>query len=580
MQLWPTVRRYGAYLRPHQRGAAVTALLEFVNPLLTIGIFILAKYTVDEALTPQRYDLLPGLLAANLALCILRIWLGYALSLMEAGIVERIARHVRTDLYARLIRLSPGSLEGRSTGDLLSRLSTDVERIEYLIYTGLLAFFADAVRILFFAGFLVYLSWTLSLVAVLALPALVVTSLAFAPRVRRSEIVARRKASAWLDLAEERLNAITLIQSHLAERFESRRFEDRCDSARAAQIRAARLEAQHSGVIELFVSVAGLLVVSVGCYEIARGAATMGTLLAFLGSLTSLYDPARGLAKIHGRMQRAMASAQRVSELFDTRSLVAEAPAAPALKAGGGAIRFDQVRFGYADGPDVVKGVSFSINPGEIVAIVGASGAGKSTIARLLLRLQEARGGAITIDGEDIRAHSLESLRSKVGVVFQEAHLFTGSVAGNIRYATGGVGPIQVQSAAAQARVPVELAGAALDWATPVGPRGGWLSGGQRQRVALARMLVRKPQILVLDEATAAVDSETEELIQTSLQEIAGRHTMLIIGHRLSTIMRASRVIVLEDGYVAEEGSPQELMTRDSRFNRLFEAQMFEKAAA
>ncbi len=579
MNLLQTIRQFSDYQRLHRGPAIFAGLLELAVPLLTLAIYAVARTTIDDVLVPARYELLPTLIGASFALCVLRVLLGYVLAATRARIVERIIQRLRTDLFTHLIRLSPGSLGGKSTGDLLSRLSVDVERVEYLIFNGLLEFFAAAARVLLFMGFLLFLSWRLTLVACVALPLLVAVSLALAPLVRRADFVARRKTAAWIGLAEERLNAGPIIHGACAYDFETTRFGKRCAQTADAQLRASVLEARHASAVDLVVAMFGLLVVSAGAWEIAQGAATLGALAAFLGSLSSLYDPARDLARVHGRMQRSVASADRVRRLFDTPSQVREAPNARQLNATQGGIEFCNVSFAYDDGPDVLRDVSFRIAAGETVAIAGASGAGKSTLVGLLLRLRDARRGSVLIDGQDIAECSLRSLRASVGVVFQEPYLFTGSFADNIRYAEQNAVAARLRDAADAARLPREMTDRRGALESQIGPGGGWLSGGQRQRVALARTLLRNTPILVLDEATAAIDSETEELIKDAIERQSQTRTTIVIGHRLSTIRRVDRIIVLEQGRVVEDGPPSVLLSSASRCRDLFLSQLINERA-
>jgi ABC-type multidrug transport system fused ATPase/permease subunit len=296
--------------------------------------------------------------------------------------------------------------------------------------------------------------------------------------------------------------------------------------------------------------------------------------MAFLGAVGSLYGPARGLAKIPSRFQRAAAGAQRVADLLDTHSLVKERHGAKPLAKVAGALEFRNLRFGYTPGADVLRGISLKIAPGETVAVVGPSGSGKSTLVRLALRLYDPSAGAVLIDGTDLKDITLESLRRTVGVVFQEPYVFRGSIAENIRYGEQAAPDDRVSAAARAAHIHAFIKAQPNGYSTLVGPRGGWLSGGQRQRIAVARALLRRPPILLLDEATASVDSEAEELIQDALEQLAGRCTILIIAHRLSSVRWADRVVVLDQGRIVETGTPESLLKPATRYHDLFAAQL------
>jgi ABC-type multidrug transport system fused ATPase/permease subunit len=286
------------------------------------------------------------------------------------------------------------------------------------------------------------------------------------------------------------------------------------------------------------------------------------------------------LAKASGRFQRAAAGAQRVADLLDTPSLVTEAPGAKPLPRPRGSLDFCAVRFGYTHGQEVLHGISLKIEPDELVAVVGPSGSGKSTLVRLALRLHDPCSGAVRIDGHDLRDVTLDSLRRAVAVVFQEPHLVRGSIAENIGYGQAGHDPPRVAAVAAAAHVNRFADALPAGCDAQVGPRGVWLSGGERQRVALARALLRDCPILLLDEATAAVDSETEALIHDAVDRLAGRRTMLIVGHRLSSIRRADRLVVVEDGRIVESGTPAALLRNSTRCRDLFAAQLGHAEAA
>jgi ABC-type multidrug transport system fused ATPase/permease subunit len=316
------------------------------------------------------------------------------------------------------------------------------------------------------------------------------------------------------------------------------------------------------------------LVITVGAADIHARALSVGALIAFLGSVGSLYGPARSLAGAWSRFHRAAAGAQRVAELLDTPSRVQERKGARSLGRVRGALEFRDVRFGYVRGPEVLKGVCFAVQPGETVAVVGSSGAGKSTLVGLALRLHDPTGGSVRIDGEDLTELTLQSVRRAVCPVFQDAYVFRGSVRENLAYGAPDADEQRLLAAARAAHADGFVEALQGRYAASVGPRGGWLSGGQRQRLALARALVRDAPILILDEATAALDSETEDLVQDAMSRLAGSRTLLVVAHRLSSVQRADRVIVLHEGRVVESAPPQTLLAGPSRCRELFAGQL------
>ena len=473
-----------------------------------------------------------------------------------------------------MISVSPGSLKKYSVGDLLAYLGGDVARVEYLIYSGPLGVLFNLVNAAFFFCFLLILSWKLTLCALVTAPLLALISLRLSPNVRRAAKVSRRKATAWLSLAEERLGAVPVVQAFGAYGLETAALKSRSSAARLAELRAVSIQARLTFFIEVAAAIGGLLVLGVGALEMHAGNLTVGSLIAFLGSVGSLYSPISSLAKTSARFQRAAAGAQRVLDLLRTPSLVVERHTAKPLTRIRGALEFSNVHFRYGGGPEVLHDVSFRIEPGETVAVVGPNGSGKSTLIQLALRLYDPSEGSVSIDGTDFRDVTLKSLREAITVVFQAPSVLRGSISDNIRYGRPDASDKSFIAMAQAAHVHTFANALPRSYYTPVGPRGSWLSGGQQQRLALARAFLRDAPILLLDEATASVDSEAEELIQEAIERFAGERTILLVSHRLSSVHRADRVVVMNEGRIIEVGKPAVLQKNETRFRSLFAAQI------
>lgn len=568
------IRYFFPYLRSLRWVVVFAGFLVVFGPLLNVALLWLMKAFIDEVFVAKQFSRLQSFVAGYLLLVAMVLLLSYTGTRVEAFLSEAISYQVRTDFYRHMISVSPGTLRRFSVGDLLSRLSGDAERVEFLIYSGPIAVASNIIGAFYYGIFLLFLSWKLTGCALIVAPVFVLVSRRLASRVRRASTITRRKTDSWLSLAEERLSAVPAVQAFNASVSEAHRFEARCRAARRAALQEVSVQAWFTLLVEIAGAVGGFLVLAVGAYEMYHDRLTVGSLVAFLGLVGSLYSPIRSLAKASGRFQRAAAGAQRLRDLGKIASLVVERPDAKELRNVRGDLEFRELRFAYPGGPEVLHGVSFRVSEGETVALVGANGSGKSTLIQLAVRLYDPTAGAVLLDGVDLRTVTLKSLRDEVGVVFQEPFLFRTSLSQNIRYGRDGQSSEAFIAAARAAYLDGFVGAMPAGYAAPVGPRGTWLSGGQRQRVALARAFLRDARVLLLDEATASVDSESEELIQLALERFAGRRTILVVSHRLSSVQRADRVVVLENGHIVEIGRPADLQAHNGRYRTLFEPQI------
>jgi subfamily B ATP-binding cassette protein MsbA len=550
--------------------AALAGALMAINPLVAVLLLWLMKYLIDEVFVGKNVGVLPIVASAYTILVATKLAIDYLLTRIEAAIAEQIDQNVRVDVYRHLVSVSPGSLRKYSVGDLISHLGADVSRVEGLIYGGPVRVIFSTLTAVYFIGFLFVLSWKLTLAALITAPVLALLSWRWSPYVRRVARISRRKATAWISRAEERLGATAVIIAFGAQSLEAQAFEAQCRASRLAALRSVALQAWLTLVTEAVAATGGFVVLAVGAYEMYSDALTVGTLIAFLGSVGSLYSPISSLARSPGRFQRSAVGAQRIVELLDAPSLVTERHDAIPLKAVRGVLEFSGVCFAYPDGPEALRGVSFRIDAGETVAVVGPNGSGKTTLVQLALRLYDPSEGLVSIDGMDLRGVTLESLRRSVAVVFQEPSVLRGNISETIRYGQPDASNEMFISTAKAAHVHEFATGLPRGYGTPIGPRGSWLSGGQRQRLALARALLRDSPILLLDEATASIDSEAEQLIQEAVSRFRGKRTIMVVSHRLSTVLRADRIVLLENGRIVEIGTPAALQGSASRFRTLF----------
>jgi ATP-binding cassette, subfamily B, bacterial len=567
--LWP-------FLQPHRRLASAVLLLSLLAPLAASGFLWLFARLVDDVFVAQNLTLLPGFLLAYLALGCLRFAIDWLDRRLDAQVHEACAQDLRVSVYRHVLMLSPGSLGGTGPGDVLERLGSDADRAMTLIFRGPVGLLGKVARIICYSTMLLLLSWKLTLMALAVAPFLVWVVVRRSALLRSAVTHARSRSAAWKSMAQERLLASELVQAFYTHDSEAQALAASANLARAAEVQTVRHEAALSVSVEVITLLGALAVMGLAAQEVAAGLLSVGGVLAFLGAIGSLYDPIRGVSQSAGRFQRARVSAGRILELLQTPSLVpdlgAAAPAAPARARG--AMALEQVSFAYPGGEAVLHDISLRIEPGECVAIVGASGSGKSSLLRLLLRLYDPISGRICLDDIDLRDWPLAQLRGQMSVVLQEPQVLSASVAQTIAYGAPHASPVAIQSAARRASADGFVQALPLGYHEPVGLRGERLSGGQRQRLALARALLRPAPILLMDEATAALDGATEAQVQQTLAALRGQRSLVIVGHRLASVAGADRLVMLERGRMVEVGSPAQLLRAGTRCHALFASQL------
>ena len=574
MNLISLCRQNLRHLAPIRGRVALAALLSALSPLLGVFTLELVSRLTDTVFVQRRLADLQGFLLAYGLIMTVRMVRDYVSARNEVFVTESIARTVRRNVFSHLIRLSPGSLKEMRVGDMLTHLSSDAERIEQIIYSLPLSIVMSVASATIYATFLIALSWKLTLCALVIGPVLGLISAKASAKTRRLSRLARRRRGSMTSFAEERLNNVSHVQTFAMEAQES----DRYDRLGAKAMRTELLTVARGALIglqsEMVQTIGGMAVIGLGAMEVGAGRMSVGALIAFLGSVGSLYSPVKSLAKAWGRAQRASVSAERIAGLLATQSEVTE-PAAPTeLPQGGLGLQFDDVSFGYDEAATQLQRVSFEVRPGEILAVVGSNGAGKSTLVKLGSRLYDPGSGAIRLGGVDLRDLSLTDARSAITVMTQEPVLFRGSVRENLRFGSPEAPMAAVRRAGALAHVEGFLVDLAGGYHGKVRSRGSNFSGGQRQRLALARAILRDSRILILDEANAALDSETDALVQREINTISKSRAVILVSHRLSSVMRADRVIVLDQGRIVESGTPGALLATGARFNSLFEGEI------
>lgn len=573
-------RRLLGYVRPHLRlfglalvGLILSAGLGLVFPLLIARITTVVVAGGDMGGLDRLVLLLIVLFSVQAV--------GSFLQTYFLGVVgERIVARLRSDLFARLVTLSLDFYVHARVGELISRLSSDVTQVRMMLTQTITNLLAASVGLLGSIVILFVLSPTLLLVVLVLAPALIGVAFAFGRPLQRVSTQVQDELARATTTAEEALSGIRIVKSFVREDWEIHRYG--VDLGRVVA-RATRL-ALWRGLFGAVMTFVGFGAIAILLWytgrQVIEGALAIGTLTSFLLYGVSIAANLASIAGQYGQVREGSGAVQRVFELLDTEATILDPATAQPMPRVAGRITLDNVSFGYLPDRPVLRGIDLDIAPGEIVALVGPSGAGKTTVCNLIPRLWDVTDGAIRIDGIDIRHVDVRTLRNQIGLVPQEATLFGGTIRENIRYGRLDASEAEIVEAARASFADDFIAELPEGYETPLGDRGARLSGGQRQRIAIARAILKDPRILLLDEATSSLDNESERAVQAALNRLMVGRTTLIVAHRLSTIRAAHRIAVLDDGWLVELGTQDELLARDGLYARLHRLQFTDAADA
>jgi subfamily B ATP-binding cassette protein MsbA len=573
------LRRLFGYTRPYRRALAIGVGAVIVASSLTLALPLLSRDLFNNAFANvgglasfaglDRIALL--LIAVFVTQALFNFLRVYTLALVGEGVVADL----RKGLYRHLLGLPVRFFESRRTGEITSRLTSDISTVQSAVSNAVAQFVSQLIQFVGGAAILVVLNGRLTAVMLLVIPPVIVAGAYFGRRLRRistrfQDSIAEANAS-----AEEAITGIRVVKSFTAEGVESERYDDQIDTSYLLARRRALYRALFipSIILAMFSGIS--IVLWVGSRQVAAGNLLPGDLISFLLLSLIIAGSVGTFTGLYSQLQEAIGASMRIFELLDTGSdLPRSAEPVPLGRIEGG-IAFEGVGFCYGDrgGAAVLSAISLHAEPGEVVALVGPSGAGKSTLVTLLPRFYDPTEGRILLDGKDLRDLDLEELRGHIGIVPQETQLFSGSVLDNIRYGRPEADEHEVVAAAAAANADGFIRAFPNGYATLVGERGVKLSGGQRQRVAIARALLKDPRLLILDEATSSLDSESEALVQDALDRLMQGRTTFVIAHRLSTVVGADRIVVIDEGQIVDEGSHEALLGRQGLYRMLFERQ-------
>lgn len=568
-----------SYIKPYMHRLLFAMVCTIMAAAGNLYIPWIIKDMIDEVLADKNGTMLNWIAASIIAIFIVRGLFWYGQNYLMSYVGQSVIIDIRAAVFKKLQRLSVSFYDKNKTGTIMSYVTNDVNALQSAMVENTIEMITEGFILIGSVVAMIYLDWRLTLFTVCTFPVVLWFMEFFGKKIRKTGGRIQECTADITSVLQESVASARVIKSFVREDYEVDRFDVENKANFRANMKNAQLMATLTPVVELVAAIGVTMIIWYGGNNVINGTITAGSLVAFLTYAVNISNPIKRLTRVIGNIQKALAAAQRVFMIIDMPEEIAESRDAKQLPEVSGKVEFQNVSFAYNDKGNVITDLSFSVKPGEVIAIVGPSGAGKSTIANLLPRFYDVNKGDIKIDGHSVREVTLDSLREQVGIVPQETMLFNGSVYNNILYGRLDATKEEIEAAAKAANAHDFIMQLTDGYETKLGDRGVNLSGGQRQRIAIARAILKNPRILILDEATSALDTESEKVVQEALDRLMVGRTSFVIAHRLSTVKNADKILVLEKGNLVESGTHDELLALDGLYAHLYKIQYRNKEA-
>ena len=568
-----------SYIKPYMHRLIFAMFCTIMAAAGNLYIPWIIKDMIDEVLADKNGTMLNWIAASIIAIFVVRGLFWYGQNYLMSYVGQSVIIDIRAAVLKKLQRLSVSFYDKNKTGTIMSYVTNDVNALQSAMVENTIEMITEGFILIGSVVAMIYLDWHLTLFTVCTFPVVLWFMEFFGKKIRKTGDRIQECTADITSVLQESVASARVIKSFVREDYEVDRFDVENRANFRANMKNAQLMATLTPVVELVAAIGVTMIIWYGGNNVINGTITAGSLVAFLTYAVNISNPIKRLTRVIGNIQKALAAAQRVFMIIDMPEEIAESRDAKQLPEVSGKVEFQNVSFAYDDKGNVITDLSFSVKPGEVIAIVGPSGAGKSTIANLLPRFYDVNKGDIKIDGHSVREVTLDSLREQVGIVPQETMLFNGSVYNNILYGRLDATKEEIEAAAKAANAHDFIMQLTDGYETKLGDRGVNLSGGQRQRIAIARAILKNPRILILDEATSALDTESERVVQEALDRLMVGRTSFVIAHRLSTVKNADKILVLEKGNLVESGTHDELLALDGLYAHLYKIQYRNKEA-